>query len=90
MKHCSWFIDGMAAVRSMKTRKTYKQWIDAFLRFITPDASFEPKEIGLINDVYFDRSVKGGMRRARGETKKSKKVKIEGFKQHMLQGNQEQ
>ena len=88
MKHCSWFIDGMAAVRSMKTRKTYKQWIDAFLRFITPDASFEPKEIGLINDVYFDRSVKGGMRRARGETKKSKRVKIEGFKQHMLQGNQ--
>ena len=59
-----------------------------FLEIYNPDVSFKPKEVGLINVIYLDRSVKGGMRRDRGETIETKKVKIEGSEQHMLQGNQ--
>ena len=82
-RNCSWFIDGMGAVRSLKPKATYKQWIESLIRFITPSSSARIKEIGLINDVYLEE----GMRRARGETKEGARVKIEGFDQHMLQEN---
>ena len=34
-KNAAWFIDGMAAVRSLKSRKTYGEWIDLLL-FMEP------------------------------------------------------
>ena len=65
IKHCSWFIDGMAAIRSIKTRTKYREWLEAFVNFITPSNKYEPREVGLINDVYFDKSVKGGGEKSR-------------------------
>eukprot|EP00112_Aurelia_sp_Birch-Aquarium-sp1_P023401 Seg6964.2 transcript_id=Seg6964.2/GoldUCD/mRNA.D3Y31 product="hypothetical protein" protein_id=Seg6964.2/GoldUCD/D3Y31 len=32
-KNCSWFIDGLAAVRSFQPKKTYREWLRSFLQF---------------------------------------------------------
>ena len=83
--HCSWFIDGMAAIRAMKSRETYREWLDVFFQFLTPSNDLYPVEIGIINHVYINESVKSAMRRSRGDTGEGPKVKIDGFDQHMLQ-----
>jgi hypothetical protein len=44
--------------------------------------------VGFINDTYKENSIKGGTRKERGET--GPRVRIEGFDQHMLQGNKQQ
>ena len=83
--HCSWFIDGMAAVRAMKSRETYREWLDAFFQFLTPSSDLYPVKIGIINDVYINESVKRFMRRSRGDTGDEPKVKTDGFDKHILQ-----
>eukprot|EP00794_Sanderia_malayensis_P020960 gene20960-23010_t len=33
---CRWLIDGMAAIRWLKARKTYKEWIQSLIQFLYP------------------------------------------------------
>lgn len=84
-KNCSWFIDGLAAVRSLQPKRTYREWLRSFLQFTKPPKDVEAIQVGLINDTYKADSIKGGTRKERGES--GLKVKIDGFDQHMLQGN---
>ena len=84
-KNCSWFIDGFAAIRSLKPKKTYREWLKSLLLFITPPKESEPIQVGLINDTYKEDSIKGGTRKERGES--GPRVGIEEFDQHMLQGS---
>ena len=35
-KNCRWTIDGMAAMRTLKAKETYKEWITSLLKFVTP------------------------------------------------------
>ena len=37
-KYCTWLVDGMAVVRSMKPKNTYQKFYESLLNFITPDA----------------------------------------------------
>ena len=84
--HCRWIVDGMAAMRSLKAKGTYRQWLLSFLRYIKPvDDPAKIMSIEIINDTYKRSSVKSGTRCNRGE--QGKRVRIEGFGQNMVQGN---
>ena len=87
-KYCSWFIDGLAAIRSLRPKKTYREWLKSLLQFITPPKEAEATQVVLVNDTYKEDSIKGGRRKERGES--GPRVRIEGFDQHMLQGSKRQ
>ncbi|MAG85790.1 MAG: hypothetical protein CMB97_00015 [Flavobacteriaceae bacterium] len=82
--HAAWFIDGMAAVRSLKSKATYREWIKGLLKFLQPPDELKPCLVGMINDTYQQKSVKAGTRRDRGEAGLASK--LEGFEQHMPKG----
>ena len=83
-KNAAWFVDGLAAVRTLKPKKTYREWLKNLLHFREPPADASPRLIGMINDMYLGKSVKKGTRSDRGSS--SQKVTLQGFKQHMPQG----
>ena len=85
-KGCTWLIDGVAAVQTVKPQKTYKQFFKKLIKFIEPPPSSEPKLVGMINDTYDINSMKKGTRRSRGTGRI--KVSIGGVEQHMLKGLQ--
>ena len=62
---CSWLFDGMAAVRSVTPKKTYKEFIECLFRYIKPDDKANPKMVGIMNDNYVEKSVKESIRRDR-------------------------
>ena len=74
----------MAAIRSIRPRKTYKDWLKAFILFIHPPIVVEPIGLSLINDVYFKESTKGCTRSKRGEAGVT--INVGGLDQHMPQG----
>ena len=74
----------MAAVRAVKPRRTYKEWIKALILYMTPPDDAEPIQFGMINDVYIKESVKSCTRSKRGESRGI--VKVEGAEQHMQYG----
>ena len=82
-EHCAWFVDGMAAIRSMKPRATFKEFIMSLIHFVTPQKE-KPSCIGIINDTYKDKSVKEGTRQERGE--QGPRVHVQSVDQRMLQG----
>ena len=82
-KKAAWFVDGMAAVRSLKPKETFEEWIDTLLRFITPLDGAEATVTGMINDTYTAYSTKAGTRKKRGE---GTRTHVEGVKQHMPSG----
>ena len=84
-ENSEWLIDGMAAIRSVSPRKTYKEWIKALVSFMHPPTVVKPVRFAMINDVYLSESTKGCTRSKRGET--GALVKVEGLEQHMPQGN---
>ena len=51
-KKAAWHVDGMAAVQTLKSNKTYGQWIESIIRFITPPDTAEAALLGMINDTY--------------------------------------
>ena len=83
-KNAAWFVDGFAAIRSLKPKKTYKDWIPSLLRFIEPPVDALPCLIGMINDSYLQKSIKECTRNDCGQSNVN--IDIQGFEQHMLQG----
>ncbi len=79
-------MDGLAAIRSLKPKATYKEWIESPVHFITPPKDCEPIGIGFICDTYPEKSTEGGTPSKRGEC--GLKVHIDSVHQHMLQGNE--
>ena len=67
-KYSSWFIDGLAANRSLWKKKTYREWLKTLLQFITPPKEGEATQVGLKNDTQKEYSIKGGTRKERGES----------------------
>ena len=63
----AWFIDGLSAIRSLKPKETYEEWIESILMFITPPDIAEATVIGMINDTYSQLSAKADTRKKRGE-----------------------
>ena len=74
----------MAAVRAVKPRRTYKEWIKALIVYMTPPDDAELIQFGMINDVYIKESVKSYTRSKRGESRGI--VKVGGAEQHMQYG----
>ena len=83
-KNASWFIDGMAAVRTIPPKAIYKEWLERLIEFVEPPKGSEPTVIGFINDTYRKISIKNGTRKLRGEA--GRNTYIDGFEQHMPQG----
>ena len=79
-----WIVDGMAAVRSLKPKPTYRAWMNSLINFITPEVQVNANEVHIVNDSYFEKSVKNETRRKRGEP--GPRVHLEGYDQNMLQG----
>ncbi len=50
-KRCAWLTDGMAAIRSLKAKTTYREFIDCLVQFVTPSRELEPNSVGIINDT---------------------------------------
>lgn len=82
-QNAAWFVDGLAAIRSLKPKDTFEEWIDVLLRFITPPGVADATLTGMINDTYTKYSTKSGTRKSRGE---GIRTHVEGVKQHMPSG----
>ena len=83
-KNAAWFVDGFAAIRSLKPKKTYKDWILSLLPFIEPPADALSCLISMINDRYLQKSIKECTRNDCGQSNVN--IDIQGFEQHTLQG----
>eukprot|EP00794_Sanderia_malayensis_P015391 gene15391-biopygen12814 len=83
-KNAHWLVDGMAAVRSLKPKETYSEWIKSFITLTTHAKIADARSLGIINDTDKECSIKCGTRQNRGSA--GQRVQLEGFKQHMLQG----
>eukprot|EP00795_Rhopilema_esculentum_P000988 gene988-biopygen7430 len=83
-KDARWLIDGMAAVRSVKAKETYRKWLISLLNFVTPSAAASPLSIEFINDTYRSISAKNGTRFKRGNTRQ--RTHIQAIDQKMLKG----
>ena len=83
-KKAAWHVDGMAAVETLKSNKTYGEWIESIIRFITPPDIAEAALLGMINDTYNKCSAKSGKRIQRGE--EHLRTYVGGFPQHMSSG----
>ncbi|CAM1319293.1 Uncharacterised protein r2_g2746 [Pycnogonum litorale] len=84
-KSAVWIVDGMAAVRSLKPKTTYRAWMNSLIKFVTPKAEMNASEVHIVNDTYLDKSVKNDTRKKRGEP--GPRVHLEGYDQNMLQGS---
>eukprot|EP00794_Sanderia_malayensis_P005059 gene5059-5718_t len=84
-ENARWLIDGIAAMRCVKARETYKEWLRALLKFSTPPLQSRPLSVEIINNTYRKDSVKSGTRQRRCE--ESSRIHIQGYDQKMLQGN---
>ena len=73
----------MAAVRTIKPKKVYKDWLQKLITFVEPPKDSCPSLVGFINDTYREISIKNGIRILR-EAGRNKH--IDGFEQHMPQG----
>ena len=83
-ENARWLVDGMAAMRCVKARASYKEWLLAPLKFSTPIHS-HPLSVKIINDTYRKDSVKSGTMQKRGDV--SARTHIQEYDQKMLQGN---
>ena len=81
-KNARWLIDGMAAVRSVKAKETYREWLISLLNFVTPSAAASPLSIEFINDTYRSISAKKGTRLKRGNT--PQRTHIQAIDQKMV------
>ena len=54
----SWLIDGLDTVKSLKSKETYREWIESLIRLITPPEDAECRLFGMVNDTYQELSTK--------------------------------
>ena len=80
-KRGAWLVDGMASVQTLKSKKTYGEWIESLIRFITPPDIVEAALLGLINDTC---SAKSGTRIQSGEN--NRRTYVWGFQKHVPSG----
>ena len=85
-KNARWIIDGMALMRAVKCKKTYKLFFDSLIKFSSPNTAHQPKSIEFVNEIYRSVSAKNGTRGNRGE--ESRRVTLTGIEQNMLSGKE--
>jgi len=62
-----WLFDGMAILRQLKPKETFREFFDSLVKPITPIVMYEPLSIEFINDIYINGSTKSQTREKRGE-----------------------
>ena len=62
----NWLIDGMAAVKSIPSQKTWGIYADILLKFCLPPSQSKPLQIGIIFDYYSTATTKQLTQRRRG------------------------
>ncbi len=80
-----WLIDRMAAIRSIKAKETYREWLIALVNAVTLSSDASPFSIELVKVTYRSTSVKNWTRQERGNTAQSTYIQAINLK--MLQGN---
>ena len=83
--NCDWIVDGMAAIRSVVPRQTYRQYIKALINYMSPPSELQPELLTMVNDTYLAESTKDSTRSHRGESEVD--VLVEGLDHHMPTGN---
>ena len=73
-------------IRTLKPDKTYNDYYEKIINFVTPHSSLQPKEIHMVCDTYVIEGIKESIRRRKGTS--GPKVSIQGFGQHMIKGIQ--
>ena len=66
LSKAAWLVDGMAAVRSIKSKPTWGEYAKAYFRFCTPAASYQAHSIAVIFDNYTQETTKQLTQRRRG------------------------
>ncbi|CAB3994511.1 Hypothetical predicted protein, partial [Paramuricea clavata] len=73
-------------MRYIKPKPTYREWLINLLRLVTPRDDLNPTGLEIINDIYYQGSVKSCTRSVSGED--SRRSHVQGFDQEMLKGNE--
>ncbi len=66
-----WLVDGMAAVRSLPHKETWKEYAESFIGFCTPSKDSHPAKVGIILNCYTRSHVKQLTQLRRGSLGKS-------------------
>ena len=74
----------MAIMRSVKSKKTYKEWFTALIKIVIPNKYWNPESIQFVCDTYSSITSKSCMRKERGESCKGVYLKSEH--QNMMSG----
>ena len=80
----NWLIDGMAAVKSIPSQKTWGEYADILLKFCLPPIQSKPLQIGIIFDSYNIATTKQLTQRRRGVS--SRRTHITSTEQSMPKG----
>ncbi|KAG1648069.1 hypothetical protein GQR58_030110 [Nymphon striatum] len=70
LSKAAWLIDGMAAVRSVKSKPTWGEYAKAYFRFCTPAAADQAHSIAVIFDNYTQETTKQLTQHRRGHSGK--------------------
>ena len=73
----SWLTNGLAAVQSLNSKKTYEEWIENLICLITPPEAAECLLVFIVNDTCQELRTKDNTGGQRG--KDNIKAVIEGF-----------
>ena len=79
-----WLVDGMAAVRSLPHKETWKEYAASFIMFCTPSRDSHPAKLGIIFDCYTRSHIKQLTQLRRGTP--GKRVYISSSQQSMPSG----
>ncbi len=85
-KNAAWIFDGMAILRSVKPKNTYREWLLQVLKTVTPDKAVHPKKIEVVFDNYSENSTNIGYREKWGTS--ARRVHLQGVGQKQLQGKE--
>ena len=77
-----WIYDGMAILRILKPKNTYRELMESLINVITPPSRSCPITIEMANDIYLQDSIKN--QEKRGST--SVRTHLNNLEQKMLQG----
>ena len=79
-----WIYDGMAILRILKPKSTYRKLMESLINVITPSSRSCPITIEMVNAIYLQDSIKNQTREKRGST--SVRTHLNSLEQKMLQG----
>ena len=77
-----WIYDGMAILRILKPKSTYRELMESLINVITPSSRSCPITIEIVNDIYLQDSIKNQTREKRGST--SVRTHLNSLEQKML------